>query len=197
MQKLCRNGLHEVTPETTVASSDHPRCAACLQAKRKRYLDRRSEARAAARSARPPRRSKMLETLDSLRALHGDQNCWPWPKYRGPAGYGRVNHAGKPGQLAYRVAYQLLVDPVPDGLHLDHLCRVRECVNPAHLEPVTCQENLLRSPLTFQGRNARKTHCPQGHRYDEANTYVDGSGGRRCRACRRARQQQRRSQVVT
>jgi hypothetical protein len=74
---------------------------------------------------------------------------------------------------------------VPEGLELDHLCRVRGCVNPKHLEPVTHRENLMRGE-SWSAVNARKTHCPEGHPYDETNTYIDGKGRRRCRECARA-----------
>lgn len=72
--------------------------------------------------------------------------------------------------------------PIPDGLDLDHLCRNRACVNPAHLEPVTRQQNIQRSPLV-----GAKTHCAKGHAYDEANTgwtkNHNGNLRRWCRAC--------------
>lgn len=88
-------------------------------------------------------------------------------------------------QCAHRVAYELLVGLIPDGLELDHLCRNPACVNPAHLEPVTHAENMRR------GERAMKTHCPQGHAYDEANTYRIRSGGRQCRTCVRLRRRRR------
>jgi hypothetical protein len=81
--------------------------------------------------------------------------------------------------------------PVPEGLELDHLCRVRRCIRPSHLEPVTRRENLLRSPLTLASANVAKTHCPQSHPYDEANTYVDQKGKRYCRTCQRDRDRAR------
>lgn len=71
-------------------------------------------------------------------------------------------------------------------MQLDHLCRNRGCINPDHLEPVTCRENLLRGQ-TFQARNAAKTHCPHGHGYDEGNTRFNKDGSRACRSCERKR----------
>jgi hypothetical protein len=79
---------------------------------------------------------------------------------------------------AYRVAYILLVGPIPEGLQLDHLCRVASCVNPAHLEPVTQQENIRRQLAAI-------THCPKGHEYTPENTGHDRHGGRYCRICSR------------
>lgn len=109
-------------------------------------------------------------------------SCWLWTAATNRHGYGmiRVN-----GQLlrAPRVAYELLVGPIPPGLQIDHLCRVRACVNPSHLEPVTQKENILRgeSPAAH---HARKTQCAAGHSFDAANTYYPKRGGRQCRVCR-------------
>lgn len=114
--------------------------------------------------------------------------CWLWTGRVDRNGYGRFSLGTE--RLAHRVAFRLFVGPVPDGLELDHLCRSRSCVNPAHLEPVTRRENLRRSPLT----NASKTHCVHGHEFTPANTVVrtrPGSG-RDCRACKNERQALRR-----
>lgn len=104
-----------------------------------------------------------------------------------PTGYGHC----KPRpvtreQYAHRAAYQYLRGPIPDGLQLDHLCWVRRCVNPAHLEVVTARVNTLRGENPA-AQNARKTHCHRGHPFDEANTYWRPDGGRDCKACRLAR----------
>lgn len=110
--------------------------------------------------------------------------CWLWTAAT-TRGYGQFGFEGRV-QLAHRVAWTLLVGPIPDGLTIDHLCKVKHCVNPAHLEPVTIRENIVRADGTG-GMNARKTHCPLGHAYDEENTYRKSNGGRECRACRRLR----------
>lgn len=131
----------------------------------------------------------------------GPDGCWPWRGYRDANGYGQF---GRPPRRAHRVAYELMVRPIPEGMHIDHLCHNddescpggmacphRLCVNPAHLEPVTQRENLLRSRHTLPHHNAAKTRCPQGHPYDEANTYktvtAKGRQRRECRTCRRER----------
>ena len=74
----------------------------------------------------------------------GQDECWLWTANKtAPNGHGRF--LGPGGQvMAHRFAYELLVGPIPEGLVIDHLCRVRLCVNPAHLEPVTAEENIRR-----------------------------------------------------
>lgn len=113
--------------------------------------------------------------------------CWVW-QAAFTTGYAWFNVDGTP-QLGHRVAYEMLVGPIPEWLTLDHLCRNRACVNPEHLEPVTLAENKRRgeSPAAI---NARKTHCPQGHPYDEENTHVTTEGYRDCRTCARERHRQ-------
>lgn len=109
--------------------------------------------------------------------------CWLWTAARTHDGYGRFKIGGKT-RMAHVVAYETLVGLVPDGLELDHLCRVRRCCNPEHLEPVTQRENLMRGQ-TPAARNAAKTHCPQGHSYSysDGNLYIHPSGSRICRRC--------------
>lgn len=107
--------------------------------------------------------------------------CWLWVAGRTGSGYGAVK-VNKRQTLAHRTVYQLLVGPIPDGLEIDHLCRVRHCVNPAHLEPVPHRENTLRSPDAPAAQNARKTHCPQGHEYTPENTRIKRRK-RHCIAC--------------
>lgn len=113
--------------------------------------------------------------------------CWLWTA--GTArGYGLFWLNGKM-RLAHRVAYELEVGLIPEGMELDHVkerCGNRNCVNPAHLEPVTAQENQLRSD-SVSGVNSRKTHCLRGHEFTEENTTHRKSGRRGCRACQRDR----------
>ena len=111
-----------------------------------------------------------------------ESGCWEWQACVANTGYGQIRVDGKT-VTAHRIAYELYVDPIPSGLQIDHLCRNRRCVNPAHLEAVTQRVNLLRGD-SFSAKHAVATECPQGHPYDEENTYVDPNGGRACRTCR-------------
>ena len=83
-------------------------------------------------------------------------------------------------------AHHFLAGKAPAGLEWDHLCRVPACVNPEHLEAVTRRENTLRG---LHGRLI--TNCPQGHPYDEVNTYITPRGARRCRLCQQKREAER------
>lgn len=110
--------------------------------------------------------------------------CWLWMGAQNSRGYG-CWAVQTVSQLAHRVAYEALVGPIPEGLTIDHLCRVKLCVNPAHLEPVTRRENIRRA-----AEQDRPTHCPQGHEYTPENTRVrvrtDASRPglqRACKAC--------------
>lgn len=120
----------------------------------------------------------------------GPGDCWLWTAALAD-GYGVCKRPPVgTSRRAHRIAYELIVGPIPEGLDLDHLCRVRRCVNPAHLEPVTRRVNLLRGA----GKAARRlsSTCSRGHDFDEANTYWERLKGgrytvRRCRRCARER----------
>jgi hypothetical protein len=114
----------------------------------------------------------------------GPDGCWPWLAARQPGRYGQFSLTHRCQIGAHRFAYELSAGPIPDGLVIDHLCRNPICVNPAHLEAVTGRQNLMRGE-TLAAANAAKTHCPHGHKYDEANTRVGPSGKRTCRICAR------------
>lgn len=106
--------------------------------------------------------------------------CWLWRGSVGPNGYGYFG-TRRDHHLAHRWAYTFCVGPIVAGLSLDHLCRVRHCVNPSHLEPVTQHENCLR------GAKSQQTHCKRGHPLSCDNVRIETPRGRaprrQCRAC--------------
>lgn len=112
--------------------------------------------------------------------------CWLWLARLNNKGYGEFSFDGRP-QCAHRISFRLVVGAIPDGLELDHLCRIPACVNPAHLEPVTHQENIRRG-LPAQLSAA----CPKGHALVEPNLYVSRRGARTCRQCAMRRAQEQR-----
>lgn len=111
--------------------------------------------------------------------------CWQWGGWINEDGYGEIESQGRT-LLAHRVAYELMVGPIPTGLVIDHLCRNRSCVNPAHMEPVTKGVNNLRG-VGAPAVHAVKTHCVNGHEFTPENTYIrPGTDHRDCRTCRKA-----------
>ena len=124
--------------------------------------------------------------------------CWLWRGSKNENGYGQVwrgfMEKKRTMEAAHRLAYRILIGEIPKGLEIDHLCKVRLCVNPEHLEPVTHRENLRRGD-TLSGVNSRKTHCKNGHMLSRDNLL--GSEryrkhkGRCCKTCHRIRQNAR------
>lgn len=109
-----------------------------------------------------------------------EDGCWTWTAQLTPDGYGRRS---KNPKSAHRYVYERLVGPIPEGLQIDHLCRNRACVNPAHMEPVTNWENTLRGE-NFIAKQVKGNTCPKGHPYDAV--YVGPSYTRRyCLRCAR------------
>ncbi|WP_412778628.1 HNH endonuclease [Rhodococcus qingshengii] len=106
-----------------------------------------------------------------------------WAGFVDPAGYGRVWHADFGSNLAHRCTYEALVGPIPEDSELDHLCRIRSCCNPAHMDPVSHLENMGR------GWRAQLTHCKRGHPLSGDNLRVspakNGLTKRVCRTCER------------
>ncbi len=118
-------------------------------------------------------------------------DCWLWTACKASPGYGRFGWQGQT-HYAHRIAYAILVGPIPVDRELDHLCRIKHCVNPDHLQIISHRENTLRGygPAACA---SRLTHCSVGHSYDIINTWVDKKRGHRhCRICHRVREYNRR-----
>lgn len=131
------------------------------------------------------RREHILTRFQTLYTI-SQNGCWQWIGYISKEGYARIKISHTQVYGAHRIAYDLFVGPVPTGLEIDHLCRNRACVNPAHLEAVSHRTNMLRGE-GVGAENARKTHCIHGHEFTVENTYFRPDGKRDCRACIRAR----------
>lgn len=125
------------------------------------------------------------------RTSQGENGCLDWTGYVTDSGYGsfRLKWSRK-WIAAHRLMYQMFVGPIPDGLVIDHLCRNRKCVNPAHLEAVTHQTNILRGE-GCSVLHAFKTHCIKGHPLAGDNLTVGlmrRRNERGCRTCKNARE---------
>ena len=105
-------------------------------------------------------------------------HCWDWTAATRGGGYGTLKVKGRM-EMAHRHIYEMMVGPIPDGMVLDHLCRRKICVNPAHLEPVTIGENTRRG-MAPSAIARREDRCMKGHVLSE-NYYELGRG---CRICR-------------
>lgn len=127
-----------------------------------------------------------------MRCVYEDRGyetpCRVFTGYLNPNGYGQISVGSKSDgtnhrMLTHRVMYEHFVGPIPEGVEVDHLCRQPDCCEPSHLELVTHAENMRR------GYWGSKTHCANGHAYDDANVYVrthhSGHTSRTCKTCRR------------
>lgn len=108
--------------------------------------------------------------------------CWIWTGTQMRGGYGQARLQDGRSTGAHRASYMAFVGPIPDGLQIDHLCRIRLCVNPDHLEAVTPRVNVLRS-MSPSAITARTNICRRGHELTPENTLHEADG-RRCRQCR-------------
>lgn len=113
-----------------------------------------------------------------------NSGCWLWMAAWDKNGYGLFTGYPKRSWRAHRFAYELVIGPIASGLTIDHLCRVKCCVNPAHMEQVTASINSKRARRDED--RPLKTHCPHGHPYTTENTYIVKTQGnhRICRTCR-------------
>lgn len=132
------------------------------------------------------------ERMVALTDFSAPGGCWNYTSCLNESGYGVFSHHVEGQVLAHRLALHLAHRPVPADMTVDHLCRNRRCVNPAHLEIVTMHENIMRGNCAG-AVNARKTHCIRGHEFTPENTYIGkprnpcGGPTRQCKQCARDR----------
>ena len=118
----------------------------------------------------------VMERIERWIVRLPESGCWLWEGACTHDGYATLTVDGRT-ITAHRYVYEQMIGAIPAGLSLDHLCRVRCCVNPAHLEPVPIRENIQR------GGHSLKTHCANGHLLAPPNLYPAKRGGRVCKAC--------------
>lgn len=128
--------------------------------------------------------------------------CWIWTLGVNKNGYGKLKKNGK-SLFAHRYVYEAMIGRIPNGMQIDHVCAMVCCVNPAHLEPVTCRENIRRAQKRnpesrvrlgkiSQKRRDARTHCPHGHPYSGDNVRIASNKQRVCKTCMRERMRRRR-----
>ena len=134
------------------------------------------------------KRAQWLDKLGDWFVPVTETGCWLWMRAGHSAGYGKTGR----GEYAHRVSYETMRGPISPELEIDHLCRVRCCVNPDHLEVVSQRVNILRGQ-SMSARYARRSHCANGHELSPGNLYPVATrpNTRVCRECTRARKAKR------
>ncbi len=141
----------------------------------------------------PPQAIPVIERLMRRVEMIPESGCCIWHGSLNPDGYGKIGieHPKRYVERTHRVTYWHFKGQIPNGMELDHLCRMRSCCNPDHLQPVTRRENCIRGDCgkITGAQNRAKTHCKRGHEFTVENTYIhDGQYRiRHCRACMRMR----------
>jgi hypothetical protein len=200
--ETCGNG-HERNDSNTVVRRGKRICKPCGREKTKRYVDRRRASGNPIKKTTDRRYVRPVSEADierlKGRVLVDDRGCWIWQgSINVGNGYGYAR-AGGQVRIVHRVLYEAANGPVQEGLVLDHLCRVRACCNPSHLEPVTQRVNLERGDSPAW-RAHRIRRCQRGHEMTPANIRRKPGGRQECRACgeamRRARTARQRQAVT-
>lgn len=188
---LCPHG-HLLTKENVSVIAGYVRCRKCAV-----IISRRAKLKKRERTGwRPSKRLPTIERFWKYVTPEPNSGCWLWSAFVDSSGYGAFSvgldwqATDKKSRIhkAHRVSYEINVGPIPEGLQLDHICRVRSCVNPDHLRPVTAQQNIQYAGpyISAAHRNRKKTECPHGHPYSPENTLILKHGWRRCGVCHRA-----------
>lgn len=112
--------------------------------------------------------------------LPGPCHIWRWAKIG--LGYGNFWNQGRT-VLVHRYVWEQHHGPIPEGLEIDHQCRVKACCNVDHLRLVTHKVNSTENSNSVGAKNKPKTHCPAGHAYTPENTRINRAGSRVCRTC--------------
>lgn len=148
-------------------------------------------------------RIELAKRFESKYISEPNSGCWLWEGGMFDNGYGAIWHSQehKPHTIgAHRASWLIYRGSIPGDLEIDHRCRNRACVNPDHLEPVTCKVNLLRG-AGVPAKNAAKTACIHGHEFTEENTRwtrqhkSDHRMMRICKTCVRNRKKARRLRI--
>lgn len=140
----------------------------------------------------PPYKMPLEKIRDNI-MVDPNSGCWLFTGGLDKCGYSKLS-GGKdiPGEsLGHRMSYLIFKGPIPDGTEIDHKCRVRSCINPAHLQAVSHAKNVSLADYKTNHRNGVKTHCKRGHEFTPENTMVNRHGSystRKCRACTSERQ---------
>jgi hypothetical protein len=116
---------------------------------------------------------------------NGVDGCWIWTASRNDKGYGVIGINRKTCR-AHRISYEYFYGlNIPAGIYIDHLCKTHSCVRPDHLRLVTPRQNALENNIGPTAKNHKRMHCKKGHEFTTNNTYLNPSGSRTCRICRR------------
>jgi len=118
--------------------------------------------------------------------------CWLWTGGKKGEGYGNYPTGADRGleRYAHRFAWQHCMGEIPAGYELDHICGIRNCVNPEHLQLVERGFNGLQGGKNSANKREAKTHCKRGHEFIEGNTYVRPDGSRVCKKCHALREKE-------